>query len=48
MKSILEELWYGNLCPEIVMGKMSGEEKNAISHRGKAIELFAKALAKLK
>ena len=28
--------------------EMSGEEKNAISHRGKAIELFAKALAKLK
>ena len=28
--------------------EMSGEEKNAISHRGKAIELFAKALARLK
>ena len=28
--------------------EMSGEEKNAISHRGKAIELFAKALAELK
>jgi XTP/dITP diphosphohydrolase len=34
------------------MGKtfseMSGEEKNAISHRGRAIEIFAEALAKLK
>ena len=34
------------------MGKtfseMSGEEKNSISHRGKAIEIFAAALAKLK
>ena len=34
------------------MGKtfseMSGEEKNSISHRGKAIELFAKRLAELK
>ena len=34
------------------MGKtfseMSGEEKNSISHRGRAIEIFAKALAKLK
>ncbi len=27
MKSILEELWYGNLCPEIVVGKMRGDEK---------------------
>ena len=34
------------------MGKtfseMSGEEKNSISHRGRAIEIFAAALAKLK
>lgn len=34
------------------MGKtfseMSGEEKNSVSHRGKAIELFAKRLAELK
>ncbi|MBO5415451.1 MAG: RdgB/HAM1 family non-canonical purine NTP pyrophosphatase [Clostridia bacterium] len=34
------------------MGKtfseMSGEEKNSISHRGKAIELFARRLAELK
>ena len=34
------------------MGKtfaeMSGEEKNSISHRGKAIEMFAKGLEKLK
>ena len=34
------------------MGKtfseMSGEEKNSISHRGRAIEIFAEALAKLK
>ena len=28
--------------------EMSGEEKNAISHRGKAIEIFAKRLAELK
>ena len=28
--------------------EMSGEEKNSISHRGKAIELFAKRLAELK
>lgn len=27
MKSILEELWYGNICPDVMMGKMSGEEK---------------------
>lgn len=28
--------------------ELSGEEKNSISHRGKAIELFAKRLAELK
>ena len=27
MKSILEELWYGNICPDVMMEKMSGEEK---------------------
>ena len=27
MKSILEELWYGNVCPDIMLGKMSAEEK---------------------
>ena len=27
MKSILEELWFGNVCPDVMMGKMSEEEK---------------------
>ena len=27
MKSILEELWFGNVCPDVMMGKMSAEEK---------------------
>ncbi len=33
---------------EKTFAEMSGEEKNSISHRGKAIELFAKRLAQLK
>lgn len=27
MKSILEELWFGNVCPDVMMGKMNEEEK---------------------
>ena len=27
MKSILEELWFGNICPDVMMGKMSAEAK---------------------
>ena len=27
MKSILEELWFGNIWPDVMMGKMSAEAK---------------------
>ena len=32
MKSILEELWYGNVCPDVMMGKMSAEKKELAQH----------------
>ncbi|MBQ7383819.1 MAG: RdgB/HAM1 family non-canonical purine NTP pyrophosphatase [Clostridia bacterium] len=38
--------YYEPMCK--TFSEMSGEEKNSISHRGKAIEIFAKRLAELK
>ena len=32
MKSILEELWFGNVCPDVMMGKMSEEEKELVKY----------------
>ena len=32
MKSILEELWFGNICPDVMMGKMSEEEKELVKY----------------
>ncbi len=32
MKSILEELWWGNLCPDTILGRMSTEEKELAEH----------------
>ena len=34
MKSILEELWYGNISPDIMLGKMSDEERELIEYIG--------------
>ena len=32
MKNILEELWYGNICPDSYFGQTSAEEKELLGY----------------
>ena len=32
MKNILEELWYGNICPDSYFGQTSAEEKKLLGY----------------
>ena len=32
MRNLLEELWYGNICPDSYFGQTSAEEKQLLGH----------------